>query len=54
MSLGDTDPDHITNKYNKEAYDYPDQWSLIGVKQDIELIVEHNVNPTVFFHLRRH
>ncbi len=40
MSLGDTDPDYITYKYHKEADDYSDQWSLGGVKQDIELLVD--------------
>lgn len=40
MSLGDTDPDYITHKYHKEADDYSPQWSLGGVKQDIELIVD--------------
>ncbi|MEL0603254.1 M28 family metallopeptidase [Pseudoalteromonas undina] len=40
MSLGDTDPDYIAQKYHKEADDYSPQWSLGGVKQDIELIVD--------------
>jgi len=40
MSLGDTDPDYITDKYHKEADDYSDQWSLGGVKQDIELLID--------------
>jgi Zn-dependent M28 family amino/carboxypeptidase len=40
MSLGDTDPDYITNKYHKEADDYSADWSLGGVEQDIELIVD--------------
>lgn len=40
MSLGDTDPDYITYKYHKEADDYSADWSLGGVKQDIELIVD--------------
>ncbi|MDC9528524.1 M28 family metallopeptidase [Pseudoalteromonas sp. Angola-7] len=40
MSLGDTDPDYIAHKYHKEADDYSPQWSLGGVKQDIELIVD--------------
>ena len=40
MSLGDTDPEYITHKYHKEADDYSPQWSLGGVKQDIELIVD--------------
>tara|TARA_B100000446_G_scaffold105424_2_gene98661 strand:- start:1309 stop:2931 length:1623 start_codon:yes stop_codon:yes gene_type:complete len=40
MSLGDTDPDYIAHKYHKEADDYSPQWSLCGVKQDIELIVD--------------
>nr|WP_275074563.1 M28 family metallopeptidase [Pseudoalteromonas ostreae] len=40
MSLGDTDPDYIAHKYHKEADDYSAHWSLAGVKQDIELIVD--------------
>jgi len=40
MSLGDTDPDYIAHKYHKEADDYSPKWSLGGVKQDIELIVD--------------
>lgn len=40
MSLGDTDPDYITHKYHKEEDDYSADWSLGGVKQDIELIVD--------------
>ena len=40
MSLGDTDPDYIAHKYHKEADDYSPQWSMGGVKQDIELIVD--------------
>ena len=40
MSLGDTDPDYIAHKYHKEADDFSPQWSLGGVKQDIELIVD--------------
>ena len=40
MSLGDTDPDYITHKYHKEADDYSADWSLGGVKQDVELIVD--------------
>jgi Zn-dependent M28 family amino/carboxypeptidase len=40
MSLGDTDPDYIANKYHKAADDYSADWSLGGVKQDIELIVD--------------
>ena len=38
MSLGDTDPDYIAHKYHKAADDYSTEWSLGGVKQDIELI----------------
>ena len=38
MSLGDTDPDYIANKYHKQADDYSPDWSLGGVNQDIELI----------------
>ena len=40
MSLGDTDPEYITHRYHKEADDYSPLWSLGGVKQDIELIVD--------------
>lgn len=40
MSLGDTDPDYIAHKYHKVTDDYSPQWSLGGVKQDIELIVD--------------
>jgi Zn-dependent M28 family amino/carboxypeptidase len=40
MSLGDTDPDYISHKYHKEADDYSPSWSLGGVKQDIELIID--------------
>ncbi|XQW86932.1 M28 family metallopeptidase [Thalassotalea piscium] len=40
MSLGDTDPDYITYKYHKEADDYSADWSLGGVKQDIELLID--------------
>jgi Zn-dependent M28 family amino/carboxypeptidase len=39
MSLGDTDPDYITDKYHKEQDDYSSSWSLGGVDQDIALIV---------------
>ncbi len=40
MSLGDTDPDYIVHKYHKEADDYSADWSMGGVEQDIELIVD--------------
>ena len=40
MSLGDTDPEYIAHKYHKEADDYSADWSLGGVKQDIELIID--------------
>lgn len=40
MSLGDTDPDYITHRYHKETDIYFPEWSLGGVKQDIELIVD--------------
>ncbi|WP_133468126.1 M28 family metallopeptidase [Paraglaciecola marina] len=40
MSLGDTDPDYIAHKYHKAADDYSTDWSLGGVKQDIELMVD--------------
>ena len=40
MSLGDTDPDYIAHKYHKEADDYSADWSMGGVEQDIELIVD--------------
>ena len=39
MSLGDTDPDYIAHKYHK-ADDYSADWSMGGVEQDIELIVD--------------
>ena len=39
MSLGDTDPDYIPNRYHKVTDDYSPHWSLGGVKQDIELII---------------
>lgn len=38
MSLGDTDPEYIAHKYHKAADDYSADWSLGGVKQDLELI----------------
>lgn len=38
MSLGDTDPSFITNKYHKGADDYDPEWKLSGVKQDLTLI----------------
>lgn len=38
MSLGDTDPDYISHRYHKEEDDYSPNWSLGGVKQDINLI----------------
>mgnify|MGYP000628011913 CR=1 FL=1 len=40
MSLGDTDPEYITHRYHKEEDDYSAQWSLGGVEQDIQLIVD--------------
>lgn len=40
MSLGDTDPDYIANKYHKEGDDYSPDWSLGGVKQDINIIID--------------
>lgn len=40
MSLGDNDPDFITNRYHKETDDYSPKWSLGGVKQDIQLITD--------------
>lgn len=40
MSLGDTDPDYISQRYHKEEDDYSAAWSLGGVEQDIELIVD--------------
>jgi Zn-dependent M28 family amino/carboxypeptidase len=40
MSLGDTDPDYISHRYHKEEDDYSASWSLGGVEQDIELIVD--------------
>ncbi|BDQ65982.1 peptidase M28 [Shewanella xiamenensis] len=38
MSLGDTDPDYIAHKYHKGADDYDPNWSLEGVKQDLDLM----------------
>ena len=38
MSLGDTDPDYIAEKYHKGADDYDENWSLEGVRQDLSLI----------------
>jgi Zn-dependent M28 family amino/carboxypeptidase len=38
MSLGDTDPNFITNKYHKPADDYDPTWTLGGVVQDLELM----------------
>ena len=40
MSLGDTDPDFIANRYHKSGDDYFASWSLGGVKQDLALIGE--------------
>ena len=40
MSLGDTDPDYIAHKYHKAADDFSADWSLGGVEQDIELMVD--------------
>src|SRR5690554_4777634 len=40
MSLGETDPDYIAHRYHKETDVYFPSWSLGGVKQDIELIVD--------------
>lgn len=40
MSLGDTDPDYIAHKYHKAADDYSADWSLGGVQQDIELMID--------------
>ena len=38
MSLGDTDPSFITNRYHKADDDYLSSWTLGGVKQDLSLI----------------
>ncbi|QJR80755.1 M28 family peptidase [Alteromonas pelagimontana] len=38
MSLGDTDPSFIANKYHKSGDDYFASWTLGGVKQDLDLI----------------
>lgn len=38
MSLGDTDPSFIANKYHKSGDDYDPNWELGGVKQDLDLI----------------
>jgi Zn-dependent M28 family amino/carboxypeptidase len=40
MSLGDTDPDYIAHKYHKAEDDFSPTWSLGGVEQDIELMVD--------------
>ncbi len=40
MSLGDTDPDYIAHRYHKVDDIYFPDWSLGGVKQDVELIVD--------------
>jgi len=40
MSLGDTDPNYIPQKYHKEADDYSPLWSLGGMEQDIRLILD--------------
>ncbi|WP_085299001.1 M28 family metallopeptidase [Cognaticolwellia mytili] len=40
MSLGDTDPEYISHRYHKEEDDYSAAWSLGGVEQDINLIVD--------------
>ncbi len=39
MSLGDTDPEYITHRYHKVTDIYSAEWSLGGIKQDIELII---------------
>ncbi|MBD3584761.1 M28 family peptidase [Salinimonas sp. HHU 13199] len=38
MSLGDTDPQFIANRYHKSGDDYFESWTLGGVKQDLDLI----------------
>lgn len=38
MSLGDTDPQFIANRYHKSGDDYFANWSLGGVVQDLDLI----------------
>ena len=38
MSLGDTDPQFIANRYHKSGDDYFPSWTLGGVKQDLDLI----------------
>ena len=40
MSLGDTDPQYIKEKYHKGADDYDASWTLGGVKQDLSLIAD--------------
>ncbi|WP_166422046.1 M28 family metallopeptidase [Paraglaciecola sp. 20A4] len=40
MSLGDTDPDYIAHRYHKAEDDFSADWSLGGVEQDIELMVD--------------
>lgn len=43
MSLGDTDPDYISQRYHKEADDYSPLWSLKGMDQDIRLIIDISI-----------
>lgn len=38
MSLGDTDPSFIAQRYHKAADDYLPEWDLGGVEQDLDLI----------------
>lgn len=38
MSLGDTDPNFIANRYHKADDDYLPSWTLGGVQQDLALI----------------
>ena len=38
MSLGDTDPSFIAQRYHKAGDDYFSDWDLGGVEQDLDLI----------------
>lgn len=38
MSLGDTDPTFIAQRYHKAADDYLPEWDLGGVRQDLDLM----------------
>ena len=51
MSLGDTDPSFIANRYHKADDDYLSSWTLGGVEQDLSLIgnmMTHYANGTMW------